>query len=85
MQQCFERCLGALDNPKKMQLFEYYTWEQGQKSEHHQSMARAAGLTVNALRKRMFDLRQQVRDCTERCLGRGPFFIPSTAAEQKER
>jgi DNA-directed RNA polymerase specialized sigma24 family protein len=64
VQECFDRCLAALPAPLRTLVLEYYVDERRTKIDNRRRLARAFGLSDNALRHRV----QRVRDRLERCV-----------------
>jgi DNA-directed RNA polymerase specialized sigma24 family protein len=67
LEECQERCLARLDNDDRKLVLDYYAITPQDKIRRHQEMASARGLTVNALRIRVFRLRQRLRACVLEC------------------
>ena len=61
---CFDRCLAALTAESRNLVLAYYVAERREKIDNRRRLARALGLSENALRSRV----QRVRDRLERCV-----------------
>jgi DNA-directed RNA polymerase specialized sigma24 family protein len=64
--ECLDRCLGELSAENRALILGYYAGDGRSRIDGRKRMARALGLTENALRNRT----QRIRDELERCLGR---------------
>ena len=66
--ECLEECLNTLDPRDKELLLQFYHAEKRAKIDERKGLAQEAGLTDNALRLRLFRLRQKLAVCLEKCL-----------------
>ncbi len=66
--ECLEECLNKLDPKDKELLLQFYREEKRAKIEERKGLAKEAGVTGNALRLRLFRLRQKLAACLEKCL-----------------
>lgn len=70
--ECFDRCLGELAAHHLRLVMEYYEEKGHAKITHRRKLAEDLGITMRALRLRVYHLRLQLRACIEMCLERGP-------------
>lgn len=68
--ECLDACLGVLPPQKRDLIIEYYLYTGHDKIEHHKSMARALGISDNALRGRAHQLRTTLEVCVKQCVQR---------------
>lgn len=66
--ECLEACLNTLEPRDKEWLLQFYREEKRVKIEERKGLAKESGLTDNALRLRMFRLRQKLAACVKKCL-----------------
>jgi DNA-directed RNA polymerase specialized sigma24 family protein len=69
-QICLDRCLNALLSSKKMLLIRYYGSDKRAKIDGRQLLADELGIGLNALRIKVFRLRNGLRECVENCRNR---------------
>jgi DNA-directed RNA polymerase specialized sigma24 family protein len=67
--QCLDRCLAELNTEGRDLILEYYLAEGRDRIDTRKRMARALGLSENALRSRAQRLRDRLEQCLEVCLG----------------
>ena len=60
---CRNRCLASLDSDKRALLVEYYC-----KDEERELIAERLNLTLNALRLKVFRLKNELKTCYENCI-----------------
>lgn len=60
--QCIERCLERLPGERRTLLLEYLG------GDHREALAERHGLSLNALRLRVFHLKDRLRECAKRCV-----------------
>ncbi len=66
--ECLENCLHELPPADKELVLRFYRAEKQAKIEERKDLAKELGLTENALRLRLFRLRQKLAACLEKCL-----------------
>jgi RNA polymerase sigma factor (sigma-70 family) len=66
---CLEECVKRLTEENRKLAIAYHEKEKSAKIEHHKELAESFGITVNALRLRMFRIHGALRDCITKCLG----------------
>ncbi len=66
--ECLDECLNTLEPKDKALLLQFYHEEKRAKIDERKGLAQEAGLTGNALRLRLFRLRQKLAICLEKCL-----------------
>ena len=76
LHECFTRCLAALPDESRALVLEYYGGAIGQqKINKRERLGRSLGISDNALRSRVFRIRQRLERCTQACVeaaeGRG--------------
>ncbi len=67
LQECFDRCLGALPAESRMLILEYYVAEQRTRIDNRRRLARSLSLSDNALRSRVQRIRDRLERCVEAC------------------
>lgn len=65
---CLERCLKQLDTQQRHLVTTYYQHDKRAKIEQRRSLAEQYGLSDNALKIRVFRVRQQLFQCLVECL-----------------
>ena len=65
---CLEKCMRRLTEENRKLAIAYHEKEKGAKIEHHKELAESFGVTINALRLRMFRIHATLRDCVTKCL-----------------
>jgi DNA-directed RNA polymerase specialized sigma24 family protein len=69
LRECFVRCLAALPDESRRLVLEYYDGAVGQKKiDDRERLARALGISDNALRSRVFRIRHRLERCTRACV-----------------
>ena len=63
--QCFAHCLQQQPKDKQVMFISYYLVEKSDRVGHHEKLAKELELTLNALRKKIFDLKHKLLDCVE--------------------
>lgn len=67
-ESCLKKCLAALPENKRKLFLEYYSEEQGGKIDKRQILAESIGLALNNLRVKVFRVKQDLKNCLEKCL-----------------
>jgi DNA-directed RNA polymerase specialized sigma24 family protein len=67
--RCFERCLAELEPAPRELLLAYYSAAQTSNRAWRAELAATRGLSLNALRIRVFRAREDLRERLRRCLG----------------
>jgi DNA-directed RNA polymerase specialized sigma24 family protein len=62
--RCLERCLGSLPEDDRSLILEYVSGDKRRRQE----LARKLGITPNALRIRVYQIKKIIRPCVEECL-----------------
>jgi DNA-directed RNA polymerase specialized sigma24 family protein len=70
--ECLDECLGVWGQQERETVLDYYRWEKGKKIEAHKSLALRLGISANALRIKVYHLRNKLHTCIEECLGLKP-------------
>lgn len=65
---CLDKCLDSLNAADRELILEYYRGEKKSKIATRRELGERAGISTNALRVRIFRLRETVGDCVGRCL-----------------
>jgi DNA-directed RNA polymerase specialized sigma24 family protein len=68
---CLDKCLAELAGESRETVVGYYRGEGRARIRSRESLARALGITLNALRVRACNLRAALRDCVAECVRRG--------------
>ncbi len=66
--QCLDECLNKLDPKDKELLLQFYRADKRAKINERKELAKDTRVTGNALRLRLFRLRQKLAACLEKCL-----------------
>lgn len=69
-QDCFERCLGRLNDEDREVITEYYRYKKQQKIDCRKRLAAKLGVSLNTLRVKMHRHRMNLEACVEKCLAR---------------
>lgn len=69
-QECLERCLGTLNDEERAVIMEYYRSDKGEKIRCREQLAEKLGVSMNALRVKMYRQRLNLEACVKKCLGR---------------
>ena len=67
-EECLHSCLEQLDSDKRRLIKAYYAEQKQAKIDHRIKLAQDLGITLPALRVRVFRIRESVEACIERCL-----------------
>jgi DNA-directed RNA polymerase specialized sigma24 family protein len=73
LRECFDRCLERLPREGRALVLDYYMVDGPRKADNRRRLARALGISDNALRSRVQRLRERLERCARRC---------ATAADQ---
>jgi DNA-directed RNA polymerase specialized sigma24 family protein len=68
---CLEHCLSTLTSGDHKLVLDYYSYEPGGKGSHRQLLADQLGIPLNALRIRLYRVRNRLRDCVKACMQQG--------------
>ena len=68
--ECLQHCLQKLGADKRELILSYYTKEKQAKIDHRSKLAEELGITVEALRVRVYRIRESLDGCIKRCLKR---------------
>jgi DNA-directed RNA polymerase specialized sigma24 family protein len=66
--ECLDKCMAELPAPSQSVILAYYENRGLEKIRLRKKIAEELGITVTALRLRVFQMRQQLRKCLEECL-----------------
>lgn len=66
---CLERCLAQLKAEDQRLVLNYYQRERQDKIDFRKKLAEELGITLNALRVKLFRIRTTLQKCIEGCLG----------------
>jgi len=69
LDQALQHCLARLQPERRRLIESYYAFSGGEKVKHHQQLAEAEGLSLNALRNRALRARQELETCMRKQLG----------------
>lgn len=70
--KCLDACLDSMDLKRRELVLDYYRLEKQSKIDFRKSLARELGISVNALRIRLHNIRADLEKCIEQCLGLKP-------------
>lgn len=66
--QCLDQCMGTFNQHSQRLLIDYYQEQGNEKIVNRRKLAEASGITLRALRLRVFHLRSRLKICMEICL-----------------
>jgi RNA polymerase sigma factor (sigma-70 family) len=69
-ENCLRFCLQKLPKDKRELIVEYYAKDKQAKIDHRAEMARRLGISVEALRVKVYRIRTTLDECIQRCLDR---------------
>lgn len=69
-QDCLERCLGCLSDEDREVITEYYRHKKIEKIDSRKLLAARLGISLNALRVKMYRQRMNLEACVEKCLAK---------------
>jgi RNA polymerase sigma factor (sigma-70 family) len=69
---CLDVCLDRMDPKSRELVLDYYRLEKQTRIDLRKSLALGLGISVNALRIRLFNIRSALEECIEECLGLRP-------------
>lgn len=69
LHQCLDRCLSGMSKKDRETALGYYQWERRDKIECRKDLARRLGISTNALRIKVYHLKNALQACIEECLG----------------
>jgi len=69
-EECLQSCLQEISSDKRELIQAYYAEQKQAKIDHRISLAKKFGITLPALRVRVFRIRESLEECIERCLKR---------------
>jgi DNA-directed RNA polymerase specialized sigma24 family protein len=72
LHKCLDECLEQLDPESRELALDYYRFEKQVKIDFRKSLARGLGISVNALRIRLLNIRVSLEECIEQRLGLEP-------------
>ena len=72
LHQCLDRCLGGMDEKERKMALAYYQWEKRDKIGSRKALASRLGISTNALRIKVYHIRNALQSCIEECLGLRP-------------
>lgn len=70
---CLERCIGQLSAEDRHMIWQYHLYDKGAKIDRRKKLADELGMGMNALRIKVYRIRQHLHACVSRCLGRSTF------------
>jgi DNA-directed RNA polymerase specialized sigma24 family protein len=72
LHECLDRCLERIGPEGREAMLDYYRYDRQAKIDLRKALARHLGISANALRIRIFHLRNALQACIEECLGLKP-------------
>jgi len=69
-EECLNRCLQQLSAEKRQLILNYYAKEKQARIDHRTVMTEELGISIEALRVRVYRIRATLEKCIERCLDR---------------
>ena len=72
LHECFDACLDGMDPKSRDLVLDYYRLDKQSKIDLRKSLAQDLGISVNALRIRLHNIRANLEKCIEQCLGLKP-------------
>jgi len=70
IEECLDSCLQKLSSDRRELIMEYYAKDKQAKIDRRSELAQRFGITVEALRVRVFRIRASLEECIERCVAR---------------
>jgi RNA polymerase sigma factor (sigma-70 family) len=67
---CLDECLQQLSSEQRTLIVAYYAKDKQAKIDHRSELAQRLGITLEALRVRVFRIRASLEECIERCVAR---------------
>jgi RNA polymerase sigma factor (sigma-70 family) len=68
MEECLHSCLRKLSAEKRKLIVDYYAKEKQAKIDNRSALAQQFGISVEALRVKVYRIRVSLQECMERCL-----------------
>jgi DNA-directed RNA polymerase specialized sigma24 family protein len=72
LHECLDRCLEGMGGAERERLLDYYRHDKRAKIDLRKTLARRMGISANALRIRIYHLRNALQTCIEECSGLKP-------------
>jgi DNA-directed RNA polymerase specialized sigma24 family protein len=72
LHECLDACLDKIDPESRGLVLSYYQREKQEKIDFRKTLASSMGISVNALRIRLYNIRGALGRCIEQCLGHKP-------------
>jgi len=72
LHKCLDHCLDKLEPGLRRIVLAYYRWDKSAKIKFHKRLAKVLGISVNALRIRVYRARIELQTCIEDCMGWTP-------------
>jgi RNA polymerase sigma factor (sigma-70 family) len=72
LHKCLDACLERMDAKNRELVLDYYRFNKQTKIDFRQTLAQQLGISANALRIRLHNIRGGLEECIERCLGLEP-------------
>jgi RNA polymerase sigma factor (sigma-70 family) len=69
-EDCLRSCLQEIDNDKRALIKAYYSKQKQAKIDHRSKLAQDLGISMSALRVRLFRIRESLEVCIDHCLKR---------------
>lgn len=67
--ECLSRCADKLDSENRKLIFDYYVGKERVKIDNRRALAKALGITINALSIRACRIRDKLELCVRECVG----------------
>jgi RNA polymerase sigma factor (sigma-70 family) len=85
--RCLERCLGKLSAENRELIIAYYQQEKGAKIQNRRQLASRLGIPINALRIRVFRIRERLELCVRQCAGNDlmKYISRNTTLNEREK
>jgi len=68
IEECLHSCLQKLSAENRRLIVDYYAKEKQDKIDHRSALAQQLGISVEALRVKVYRIRVSLQECIERCL-----------------
>ncbi len=68
LEECLNRCLEKLDSEQRELVLAYYAKDRQAKIDHRNEIATKLGVTVPALRVKVYRIREKLERCMDRCV-----------------
>lgn len=68
---CLDKCMAALKSDEAVLITAYFSYDEGEKLEARQKLAKKLNITTGNLHIRVFRIKNKLRKCIDNCISRG--------------